>query len=404
MKIAYLLPGLGISGGVGVVLQHVNRLKKRGYDVVLLSQNGDTKANWFPEQGVECYFMLDYKENIDLLIATGWSTVFDVAKINSGHKGYFVQSDETRFFDKGSTEYYLANLSYLANFYFFTEALWIQKWLKETYNKDAWYVPNGIDTDIFYKVEPKEVKNKVRILLEGPIDIPYKGMQDAFEIVGGLKEDIEVWCISSAGKPKVGWRCDKFFEKVNMQDMKTIYSSCDILIKTSKVEGFFGPPLEMMACGGVPIVFKVSGYDEYIEDGKNALVADAGDIKKATELLAKLVNDKNLYNALKQNCHETVELWTWERSIDYLEKYINSVKNLQQNNISSIDDTLNYIYYRMLSEKTVHFQHPIDEHLWNALNKRKRLLSLLRKTYLNLKKFKQKNRWLLFIAQKLRIE
>jgi len=390
MRIVYLLPGFGISGGVGVVLQHVNRLKTRGYDVILLSQNGDMTASWFPNQSVECYYMLDYKEDIDLLIATGWSTVFDVAKIASKYKGYFVQSDETRFFDRGSLEYHLANLSYLADFYFFTEALWIQKWLKETYNKNSWYVPNGIDTDIFYQVEPIVNKSKIRVLLEGPIDIPYKGMQDAFEIVGGLEEDIEVWCISSAGKPKAEWRCDKFFEKVNMNEMKKIYSSCDILIKTSKVEGFFGPPLEMMACGGVSIVFKVTGYDEYIVDGRNALVADAGDIKNAIKLLSNLVNDTNLFNELKNNAKQTVSFWTWDRSIDHLENYINSITNLEQNNISSINNTLNYVYYQMLSKKAFTFSHPIDEHLWYAINKRKFLFSILRKVYLFVKKIKSK--------------
>lgn len=389
MKIAYLLPGLGISGGVGVVLQHVNRLRKRGYDVVLLSQNGDTKADWFPNQNVECYFMLDYKEDIDLLIATGWSTVFDVAGIQSKYKGYFVQSDETRFFEKDSKHYYLAILSYLADFYFFTEALWIQKWLKETFNKDAWYVPNGIDTEIFYQVEPLEKKIKPRILLEGPIDIPYKGMKEAFEIVGNLEEDIEVWCISSAGKPKAEWRCDKFFEKVNMQDMKKIYSSCDILVKTSKVEGFFGPPLEMMNCGGVPLVFKVTGYDEYIVDGKNAIVVEAGDVGGATKLLSELLNNQDKFDELQKNGKETVNFWTWDRSIDYLEIYINDISQKEaQCNSSIVQNCLNHLYYKIVSSPNEEIEHPLDNYIWEAIKRRKKVLNILRITYLSLKKIR----------------
>jgi glycosyltransferase involved in cell wall biosynthesis len=387
MKIAYLLPGLGISGGVGVVLQHVNRLKERGYDVVLLSQNGDTKADWFPNLQVECYFMLDYKEEIDLLIATGWSTVFDVAGINSKYKGYFVQSDETRFFEKGSIHYHLAVLSYLADFYFFTEALWIQKWLKENFNKDAWYVPNGLDTEIFHQVEPLAKKRKPRILLEGPIDIPYKGMQEAFEIVSNIKEEIEVWCISSAGKPKSNWRCDKFFEKVNMQDMKDIYSSCDILIKTSKVEGFFGLPLEMMSCGGVSLVFKVTGYDEYIVHEENALVANAGDVEGAAKLLSDLINDKEKFERLKLNGKETVKFWTWDRSIDYLEMYIKDISNKKIVESNIINNTLNYSYYNLLGNNTLNItiDNTVDVHIYEALKKKPFILKVIRKMFIYMK-------------------
>ena len=58
-----------------------------------------------------------------------------------------------------------------------------------------------------------------------------------------------------------------------LSSMMTInVGSCDVLIKMSRVEGFFMPPCEMMACGGTVLTGKVTEYDEYVIDGYNGLV------------------------------------------------------------------------------------------------------------------------------------
>ena len=387
MRIAYLLPGVGISGGVGVVLQHVNRLKKRGHDVVLLTQSYETDTHWFPNQNVEVYYFLDCPYPIDVLIATGWSTAFDVAKIKSKHKCYFVQSDETRFFPKEDKNYHLAYLSYCMDFNYFTEAKWIVKWLKN-FSRDASYVPNGLDEKIFFETKPfAEKGTKTRILLEGPIDIPYKGMEDAFQAVTELDEDIEVWCVSGAGQPKKEWRCDRFFEKVQMEDMKKIYSSCDILLKMSRVEGFFGPPLEMMACGGVSIVSKVSGYDEYIVDGQNAVVVEERDVNGAKKAIKKLIHDKEFYNLLQTNGKRTVEEWNWERSIDMLEEFIKSLDSKTYYN-HQLNDSLNHIYYNSIQNTNVAIAE--DMVLFEVLQKRPKLMKLLRQVFTLFKRIKTK--------------
>lgn len=318
-KIAYVIPGCGISGGIAVICQHANRLQKRGYDVLLISENNDTSIPWFPNQNVEIIPLKNAPDNIDILVATGWSTAYIIQNINAKRKFYFVQSDETRFSPKGSADYMRALKTYEMDYEFITEAKWIQKWLKDEFNKDAAYVPNGLDEKIIYPTAPLAEKGeKLRILLEGPIDLPYKGMADAFQAVEGL--DCEVWCISSAGKPKPEWKCDRFFEKVPMDQMRTIYSSCDLFLKMSRVEGFFGPPLEMMACGGACVVGKVTGYDEYIIDGENALVVEQGDVKGAHAALQKLINDEQLRKHIIANGKKTAKEWGWESSIDRLEK------------------------------------------------------------------------------------
>ena len=322
LKIAYILPDLSITGGAAVVLQHTNRLLKRGHDVMVAAPGGGPLSiDWFPGQSVPVVKLCALPEGIDLLVATQWSTAFEAAGLKARHKCYFVQSDETRFYEKDSFLFHGAATSYLMNYHFFTEAKWIQKWLQEGYKKTAAHIPNGLDREIFFPVRPLKAKGgRVRVLLEGNIKLGFKGMDTAFEIVQDM-EDVEVWCVSSSGKPKPHWRCDMFFKAVTMDKMRDIYSSCDILLKVSRVEGFFGPPLEMMACGGVCVVGRVSGYDEYIIDGENALVVDPLDIKGAREAVERLMHDMTLREKLRQNGLATAAGWDWEASIDKLERF-----------------------------------------------------------------------------------
>jgi O-antigen biosynthesis protein len=325
LKICYIIPGTSISGGIAVVMQHTNRLLKEGYDVSVFSQDLKTNIDWFPGQKVPIY-PIDreyYKKNIDVLVATSWSTAPSMDKMQAVRKIYFVQSDERRFFEE-SRRKELINETYKIDCEYMTEAKWIQKWLKEEFNRDAHYVPNGLDEKIFFKTDPIErnMSGRPRVLLEGAIDVPYKGMEDAYRAVSEL--DCEIWIVSNQGKPKPTWRCDRFFENLPIDEMKRVYSSCDIFLKMSRVEGFFGPPLEAMACGCAVVVGKVTGYDEYIKDDCNALVVEQGDIEGARDAVNKLISDKRLMERIIQGGYETAKNWNWGRStkllIDIIDK------------------------------------------------------------------------------------
>jgi glycosyltransferase involved in cell wall biosynthesis len=326
MKIAYLIPGCGVSGGIAVVCQHVNRLLNRGHEVLLVSETQETAIDWFPAQRVPIVGLDNFPADLDILVATAWSTAFRVAVLPAKHKFYFVQSDETRFHPRDSAWEHITRLSYAIGFNYLTEARWIRQWLLDGFGHTAELVPNGLDRSIFFPAEPLESKGtKPRILLEGAIGLAYKGMAEAFAAVRDI--DAEVWCVSSYGKPEKTWKCHRFFEQVPMTEMRRIYSSCDILVKLSRVEGFFGPPMEMMACGGAVVVGKVTGHDEYIVDEVNALVVDPLNPQQAATAIKRLIDDPALRNKLLANGKLTAENWQWEPSIDIVEKYFLDVMN-----------------------------------------------------------------------------
>lgn len=321
-NIVYILPGTWIAGGIAVVLQQANRLQERGYRVFLVTQDLKRDIPWFPEQKVPIVPIQEIetilKEGIDIMIATGWNSAPTVDLLPATRKLYFVQQDERKFYsDKAQRSF--VERTYQLPFEYVTMAHWIQNWLRDEFGQDVKYVPNGLDQEVFRPGEPLLPKrDRVRVLIEGPIDIPFKGVADAY---GAIKDlDCEIWIVSGRGGLPRDWSCDRFFEGVPMYEMPRVYSSCDILLKMSTVESFAYPPLEMMACGGVPVIRRVSGIEEYARDGENCFIVD--DIPGARAAVEKLINDQDLRQKLIQGGLKTADEWNWNQSIDALEKVI----------------------------------------------------------------------------------
>jgi len=145
-----------------------------------------------------------------------------------------------------------------------------------------------------------------------------------------------------------------FLSKSQFTEMKKIYSSCDILLKLSRVEGFFGPPMEMMACGGAVVVGRVTGYDEYITDGFNALVVDPLDVQAASDAVKRLIEDKALYSKLVANGKSTAVKWTWESSVDLLEECYSRSLSSNEDELTTyttdINMSISQLYYLMRGE------------------------------------------------------
>ena len=313
-----ILPSQGISGGTMVLCEHAHRLMNAGYNVVFVDTvlgGVQFSLDWFPKPlpDVVNFRMIGFDQPVDFAMATHWTTALLVGDFPARRRLYFVQSDETRFSKPGTLDWLLTRDTYAQPFEYIVIAKWLQAWLWKEFGQESRYVPYGLDPELFWPDKPLEPKGKkLRVLLEGAISYPFKGMKEAFEVVHDV--DCEVWCVSSDGRPKPGWKYDRFFHQVPFGQMRRIYSSCDVLIKMSKMEGFFLPPLEMMACGGTVITNKVSGYDEYIVDGVNGLVVEAGDCAAARERLLTLIHDRELLERLKKAGPETAKQWRWERS------------------------------------------------------------------------------------------
>ncbi|MDD5555885.1 MAG: glycosyltransferase family 4 protein [bacterium] len=321
--VAYVIADPQLCGGVAVVCQHANRLARRGFDARIISAAPGGSLDWFPGLAVPFHRLGEEPGGIGIAVATWWETAHVVSRMDVPRKFYFVQSDESRFYGAERCERVFARDSYRFEFEFLTEARWIRRWLAEEFGVEARYVPNGVDRELFHPAEPLEPRRgRPRLLVEGPADMPSKGVADSFRALAGI--DCEVWYVNYRGAPDPAWRIDRSFHAVPMAEMKRVYSSCDLLLKMSTVEGSPGPPLEMMACGGTCVVARTAGVEEGIEDGVNALVVEPGDTAGARRAVERLLADEALRRRLVEGGRRTVERLDWERSIDLLEEIFRS--------------------------------------------------------------------------------
>jgi glycosyltransferase involved in cell wall biosynthesis len=326
-NIGFILPSTDISGGVNVVLKHTDILRKHGWDVTLI----DNINPFSLRQSLKTYeyrttlpgynVLTAYKTGIeayfDTMVASLWSTLDFVKEYpNVRNKLYFVQNFETDFYSHGDgLPRFLANASYRddTGVRYITMSVWCQKWLKERFNKEARYSSNGIDLENYpYRKREFNTGEKIKILVEGDSKSEYKNTDEAFRIIEQLDlSKYEISYLSYRKEPKDWYRVDHYFNRISPEKVGEVYANCDILIKTSLLESFSYPPLEMMATGGLSLVVPNDGNVEYLRDGENCLFYEQGNIVDGVTKLEQLVTDKNLRDHLINGGRETAKRYQW---------------------------------------------------------------------------------------------
>ena len=320
--IAFFLPSLQISGGIYVVLKHACILQDNGWDVDLILQ--DEIINLVEFQG-HTFNVICLKNDIivahyDIIVATLYTTIFSILNYYRAKRHlYLVQGYETDFYQYGSIFRAIAEKTYMIPYgiEYITISKWCENWLQKKYKKKVRYAPNGIDFNDFTSHKRKLKYRKVRILIEGDNKSHFKNVDESFKIVEKLeKNKFEIWYLSNNGRPKDWYHIDKFFNNIPHENVKQIYNKCDILLKSSWLESFSYPPLEMMATGGYCIVVPNEGNKEYLKDGENCLFYKLGDINDAVKAINRLISDDNLQKLLYENGLKTAKKRDWENFKD----------------------------------------------------------------------------------------
>lgn len=318
-NVVFVIPSSEISGGVNVVLKHADILRSNGADVTIINsiakKDYSSEARRLVDYNEVLAYKTDVEQRIDEMVATLWATVPYVrATPTVKQKSYFVQNFETNFVLPGDKSRLLANSTYCYDdIKYTTMSLWCKEWLKNDYGQDALYTSNGLWSERYAYKKRNFANRKVRVLIEGDPQSEWKNVDEAFEITNQLdKEKYEVNFLSYHAKPKKGYRVDNFYQKVPSEKVGEIYAQNDILLKTSLLESFSYPPLEMMATGGLVVVIPNGGNLEYLKDEENCLMFESGDDKKAIKQIGRIVSDGNLRDKLVANGKKLAHDYSWE--------------------------------------------------------------------------------------------
>ena len=328
--IGFFLPSLQISGGIYVILKHACILKDNGWDVDLIVNKFEMNLFKFQDHNFNVISLNSDKMTVqyDVIVATLYTTLFDILKYYRTKKHiYLVQGYETDFFPYGYFFRGVAEKTYSVPFgvEYITISKWCENWLWKKYRKISRYAHNGIDLNEFNQHRREFSEKKIRILVEGDSSSFYKNVDESFKIIEKLdKNKFEIWYLSYNGKPKDWYKIDKFINKLPHEKVNKIYEECDILLKSSWLESFSYPPLEMMATGGYCIVVPNEGNKEYLIDGQNCLFYKLGDLDSAMNNIKRLIADTQLQNHLYKYGLETAKKRNWKN-------FQNEIINLYSN-------------------------------------------------------------------------
>ena len=352
MKVVFLLPTVGYSGGIRVVAIYARWLAQRGHQVLLVSQAAKKPTlrrqvknvlrgkGWLQYKAVPASYLdsLDLEHRVvpagqipgladvppaDVVISTWWETAEWSAKLpaDRGARVYFVQGHE--IFDFVPRE--RCEATYRFPFHKVVVSRWLADLMENKYEEIlADLVPNGVDHAQFYA--PLRRKNShptVGILYH---ETHLKGTDIALEALAKLKAiypDLRV--IALASKPPSGiYFLQDYFElhvAPPQERLRNLYASCDVWLTTSRSEGFNLMAMEAMACR-TPVVSTRTGWPvEGVKDGVNGYLVNVDDAEAAAEALAKVLELKDTqWGAMSNQAFATVADASWEASCMQFEK------------------------------------------------------------------------------------
>jgi glycosyltransferase involved in cell wall biosynthesis len=177
-------------------------------------------------------------------------------------------------------------------------------------------VRNGIAKDVFVVPADVEVRREgpLRILVEGNPRVWFKGVGEALAAVREMREAHHVTLVTGErGFDAAG--ADEVAGPLSAAEMAERYAAADVVLKLSRVEGMFGPPLEGMHRGATCVVSAVTGHEEYVEHGVNGLVVDWDDPRGTSRALDLLARDRALLHELRRGALATARAWpSWEQA------------------------------------------------------------------------------------------
>lgn len=341
MKISFILPGGGRSGGVGCTVSSANGLRAKSHDVRLLvyspqikfrAKLSDSFRKIFYRQGLDwleffngpVYRFQDIKDcsfkEGEIVIASGWLAAKKMQEIKNSDiikvhyiRGIGLDTPEKMKDVWGENVPKIATGSYLIDYF------------KKNLNQEIEaIIPDGIDVDRYYPSVP----SGQRVGIGTIYGISYH--KDPKTVLSSLAElqktlpDIPQYVFGAYKKPKVIPK-EGYWRLPSLEKAREIYSRCLVWIMASCSEGFSVPILEAMACGCGIVATDCGGPSDIIRDGENGFLVEVGNVRQITDRVRQLVNDPGLRRKMIENSLITVKEFSWENSIDKLERFLQEV-------------------------------------------------------------------------------
>jgi len=138
------------------------------------------------------------------------------------------------------------------------------------YREDAEYLPNPVDTELFYPKSVRAHKGKLRVLIASDSNWDVKGTDIAIRALSRLKDEVEVFLIHKGRDfaktmtlaESLGFHLNVLPE-TSHENVRNYYWNADVVMDRFKLGSLGKVSLEAIACGRPVITYVSSAYDVY---------------------------------------------------------------------------------------------------------------------------------------------
>lgn len=346
MKINFILPSIGDSGGIKVVNKYADLFIQKGHDVVIYKSilafnmhryNSSLKNSFHvmyctikaviaavkPGKYVRYVSKIsDYTvRDADCTIATSWPTSYLVAKLSEtkGNKYYFIQDYEVWDNKKLGEESYKLPLKKIV----------IAKWIKdriENLGVDTSDIPviyNGIDFDLYNISRSYNTKGRMHFLMLDH-SLEKKGVSYGIRVFNKIKQKYPEVHLKMFGMKRSAFVPDyaEYYENPTREELVNLYNESDIFLFPSIEEGWGLTVIEAMASGCAVVGTNTGCLLEIGKDKYNCMKSNPKDVDSMVENVIEIMKSDKLFFKLIQQGKETAKNLDWNKSLAQYEKAI----------------------------------------------------------------------------------
>lgn len=332
IKIIFVLQTTGMSGGIRIVVEHINRLINTGkFDVELFSIDEYQNA-WPLHPNARHRAFKDYADLQKALVkeeaikvATWWETNRPVwrASVKKGIPVFFVQEVESSFYSKDPVMQNTVLASYRKEPRYMTTSQYNKQEIAERLQHTATAIPCGIDLGVYRPL--KNVKRHENVLLAVGRTEPLKNFPMTLKAWEAMDPQPELWLYGvqpEVVKPRQNLT---YHFKPSDAEVNKLFNQATAFVQTSRHEGFCLTALEAMAAGCPVVMTDSHGNRDYFEDGKNCLIVEQDNVEELVNKLQLLFLDTKLQQKLRQAGYKTAARYDWPKIGDKLKEFYTKV-------------------------------------------------------------------------------